>query len=1108
MKLRRILITLLLGFVACLCTLSAGAVSDEPFEYRETATSSAYAGEHFTVRTPSDEPGILYVEGKAEIPTTAFMIAVNGQDRAYIRAFVFPDDAGEFSVRIDMTQGNKAFPTADKGVVVEDEPGGQTNTKCYNTTPGYYEVREIPDGFYRINITRATTELQAQGIYDRDCDYSWSNAANPLSGNQGFACKELVLYVEGNEPHLLHYPEITANNNAIRAADTPLESGTAAYTQYTDPYLTDLEWGMSIDDVNVPLSDEQVAYLAEAAAEITANASGDYEKALQIYRFVCQHFYYDYAAHDEGIHAYCNPFDNLYKLRSASSGSNCINGKVATTCNGYAALMIAFCRAEGIPARMVNGVQLSNSRDAWNNTEKYDGYRNRTTHWWSEVYVDGRWVVIDAQRGSGNDWRRSSWDVADDDCWQHADSISYSGFDMSEDCLSDTYFYQSVYCGGPYRRDIPAPVLRSVDTSSGYVAIEWAPVAGAEYYLISRGTDPGDLITLAYVRGDAPTSYLSLTDLEEPGTTYYYRMQARINGVYGTRSHIFSACVSQEERDGALRAPEFDLQPVDASVEIGKTAEFTVAAHNGELSYQWQYYSREKQTWYSVTNTAYEGINAATLRVPATAARDGMQFRCRVSNELFTVCSEPASLTAISAPPVIQTNPADASGVLDSTVTYTVSAAGNDLTYKWQYYSAANDAWYSTTNSVFSGGDTPTLTVTVKSWLDGASVRCRVSNPSGTVFSETAALTVKPTVSTHPKAASAWMGNTATFTVKSTGSNLSYQWQYRRGESGNWYSSTLEGCKTASLQVPATAARDGMQFRCRIKNSAGTCYSRAAALTVKQNITTQPSSKSVYGGNTAAFTVKASGSALTYRWQYYSAKNSAWYSVSGSDYSGTDTASMSVRATPGRSGMQYRCKVTNNGVTTYSDVVTLTVKNLITYQPRDAWAIPGETTGFTVYAGGADTQFQWQYRTGETGKWKNSTVSGCKTDKLSFQATLAREGYQYRCKVTNNGVTEYSEIVTLKLKRLITAQPKSTSGALGSKVQFSVTAADGSDLSYRWQYSTDGGETWKYTTLTGCKTSTLTVTVTEARNGYRYRCLVSNHGVTVTSNAARLSVSK
>ena len=89
-------------------------------------------------------------------------------------------------------------------------------------------------------------------------------------------------------------------------------------------------------------------------------------------------------------------------------------------------------------------------------------------------------------------------------------------------------------------------------------------------------------------------------------------------------------------------------------------------------------------------------------------------------------------------------------------------------------------------------------------------------------------------------------------------------------------------------------------------------------------------------------------------------------------------------------------------------------------------------------------------------------------------------------------------------KPLIGTQPANASVCVGANHTFSLTAT-GSNLSYQWQLSTDGGST--YNNISGANASAYTVTgVTAGMNNYRYRCIVSGCPPSVTSDAAILTV--
>src|SRR4029077_9586998 len=106
-----------------------------------------------------------------------------------------------------------------------------------------------------------------------------------------------------------------------------------------------------------------------------------------------------------------------------------------------------------------------------------------------------------------------------------------------------------------------------------------------------------------------------------------------------------------------------------------------------------------------------------------------------------------------------------------------------------------------------------------------------------------------------------------TFTVVAVGTApLSYQWQ-KNGVN-------IAGATAASYTTPVTTTADsGATFQVVVSNTAGTVTSAAGTPTVNPapvapTITTQPVSQTVTAGQTATFTVVATGTApLSYQWQ-------------------------------------------------------------------------------------------------------------------------------------------------------------------------------------------------------------------------------------------------
>src|SRR5207249_7397835 len=141
-----------------------------------------------------------------------------------------------------------------------------------------------------------------------------------------------------------------------------------------------------------------------------------------------------------------------------------------------------------------------------------------------------------------------------------------------------------------------------------------------------------------------------------------------------------------------------------------------------------------------------------------------------------------------------------------------------------------------------------------------------------------------------------------------------YQWQ-RGGV-------PISGATLASYTTPpTTSADDSAQFTVVVSNTAGSVTSSVATLTVTPapvapTLTTQPASQTVTAGQTAAFSVTATGTApLSYQWQR-----------GGVPISGATLASYTTPPTTSTdNGAQFTVVVSNTAGSVTSSVATLTV---------------------------------------------------------------------------------------------------------------------------------------------------------------------------------------
>ena len=490
--------------------------------------------------------------------------------------------------------------------------------------------------------------------------------------------------------------------------------------------------------------------------------------------------------------------------------------------------------------------------------------------------------------------------------------------------------------------------------------------------------------------------------------------------------------------------------------------------------------------------------------VPATVTAEGSYDEvvyCAVCHAELSRTHK--TIDKLPIPLAINIQPYDQTVAAGKTATFTVAASGEGLTYQWQYSNNGGATWKNKT-----GATTASYTVTTKASYDGMRYRCKVTDSTGnTVTSDEAKLTIipKPVITAQPSDQTVLAGKTAAFTVAASGEEVTYQWQYSNDGGSSWHNKT--GATATTYTVTAKASYDGMLYRCKVTNGGGSVYTSTAKLTVvsisKPVITAQPSDKTVSAGEAATFTVAASGEELTYQWQYSNDGGSSWHNKTGAT-----ATTYTVTAKTSYDGMLYRCKVTNGGGSVYTATAKLTVTAVvapaIAAQPRAQTAAVGETAAFTVAASGTGLQYQWQYSNNNGLTWTNKTGSTSATHTVTVKASY--NGMLYRCVIKNSAGSVTTEAVRLTVdgvKPKIMTQPEAKTAAAGKTATFEVDAA-GTGLTYQWQYSTDGGTTWK--NKTGATSAAYTVTAKASYNGILYRCRVKNSYGTVYSESAVLTV--
>ncbi len=263
---------------------------------------------------------------------------------------------------------------------------------------------------------------------------------------------------------------------------------------------------------------------------------------------------------------------------------------------------------------------------------------------------------------------------------------------------------------------------------------------------------------------------------------------------------------------------------------------------------------------------------------------------------------------------------------------------------------------------------------------------------------------------------------------------------------------------------------------------------------VAPSITVQPINQMVMTGQTASFSVAATGTApLSHQWR----KNGVAISgATSSTYTTPATASSD-------SGAQFTVLVSNTigSVTSSPAILTVNAVTLapsISTQPASQTVTAGQTATFNVTATGtAPLSYQW---------WKNSVaISGATSSTYTTPATTSSDsGAQFTVLVSNTigSVTSSPAILTVNAVTVapsISTQPASQTVTAGQTATFNVTATGTAPLSYQWRKNS--------VAISGATSSSYTTqATTTSDSGSTFVVVVSNAAGTVTSAAATLTV--
>lgn len=182
------------------------------------------------------------------------------------------------------------------------------------------------------------------------------------------------------------------------------------------------------------------------------------------------------------------------------------------------------------------------------------------------------------------------------------------------------------------------------------------PPSGTASYKITATAGIGGTISPGGTTTVSAAGQLTYTIKANEG---YYIADVKVDGseVTATTSYTFSdvntdhtieVTFKQESQTPDVPdviAPSITTQPGNATVKVGETASFTIAASGTDLTYQWQIDRNDGKGWVNIDGATATSYTTSTVNISC----NGFKYKCVVSNSTGNVESNSATLTVQDA---------------------------------------------------------------------------------------------------------------------------------------------------------------------------------------------------------------------------------------------------------------------------------------------------------------------------------------------------------------------------------------------------------------------------------------------------------------------------
>jgi hypothetical protein len=277
---------------------------------------------------------------------------------------------------------------------------------------------------------------------------------------------------------------------------------------------------------------------------------------------------------------------------------------------------------------------------------------------------------------------------------------------------------------------------------------------------------------------------------------------------------------------------------------------------------------------------------------------------------------------------------------------------------------------------------------------------------------------------------------------------------------------------------------------------------------VNAAINTPPANANVCIGNNATFSTSARGTNNHYQWQVSTDGGSTYNDLANDTFNILTINNVNVSF----NNNKYRVLISNDcpsNITSSEATLSVNTPASMVTEPTSQTTCSGTNVTFNAVVNGSANTYQWQVST--NGGSSFTDIAGATSASLTLNnvtSTMNNNVYHLVVASCNpNNLLSSDVSLTVNSAANITTEPINSNGCVGGNATFS-SIATGTNVTYQWQVSTDGGVT--FANITGATNTSLSLNgLTTLQNNNKYRLIATGNACSNvdTSVSVTLTVS-